>query len=940
MERVAGSAFCENGILARQHGVAPGIPTASTEGEAVGERPTGTVTFLFTDIEGSTRLWEERPDAMRAAVAEHDDLLRGVIEANGGFVFATGGDGFAAAFGRAADAVAAAEQTQAAVAGIDQIAVRMGINTGEVHERDGDYFGPAVNRTARLMAAGHGGQVLVSGVTAELVPGLVLRNLGEHRLRDLGSPMPIWQLGTVEFPQLRSLDELPGNLPVQRTSFVGRADEVKALATLVGSQRLVTLTGPGGVGKSRLALQVGAEVAPEFRDGVWFVGLTALEEGALVAATVVNALGILERRGESPLETLCAWGRARHALVVLDNCEHLLTEVAEVVDRMAEACSTLSVVATSQSSLGVRGEHLWTVAPLSGPGGSPVDSVELFADRARMVRSDFRLTSDNEDAVVEICERLDHIPLAIELAAARVQGMAPADVVRRLDQRLRLLASSDRSAPGRHRTLDAAVRWSYELLDENQRRVFDRCSVFAAPFTIEAAEVTVVGDGVDEWEVLEGILALVVKSLVVADETSDATRYHLLETMRQFGQANLSATGTEAFYRDRHADYYADYVLSRRGQLQGSGDQLALDQVEGELENIRVALRRAADDTSTSRFEELYGALYLTWVARGRASEGMSWATALTGRAILEPARRIRTLGFAAAVANNHSLDLGQELAQAAGDLAATTHAAPPLVALSVMNLGTLMQGRTEEAIAGCDRVIALAPDEPDRFIRSVALGQCLAVLTTCGALDRLEYLQSDVGALAEDLDNQYLRTTVWSEMAPIIHLTDPDHAGEFLRKAYRENKAIGNFANLSMIAMFLALHELRSGDDGAAARWANRALQAASDHGLSYVAATINATVAISKRHSITDATILLSALRSHRSRKQQAGTQIEIDAECRYEASLRRKLGTEFDALYAKGMALDEAAMITSAFNQLDAIVECTDEPTETHVHPEVPR
>ena len=333
----------------------------------VGQLPSGTVTFLFTDIEGSTRLWEDQPEAMRALIAEHDALLRTVIDRNDGFVVKTMGDGFHAAFGRATDAVTAAEAAQAALADLPLIKVRMGINTGEVHDRDGDYFGPPVNRAARLMAAGHGGQILIAGVTADLVPGLVLRNLGEHRLRDLGAPMSIWQLGGGEFPALRTLDELPGNLPVQRTSFVGRTDEVKELAALVGSERLVTLTGPGGVGESRLALQVAAEVAPRFRDGVWFASLASLEEGPLVAASILGAIGVPERRGEPALDTLRGWASMREVLVLVDNCEHLLAEVAEVADALVEAAVGITVFTTSQAPLGVRGEHVWTVVPLSGP---------------------------------------------------------------------------------------------------------------------------------------------------------------------------------------------------------------------------------------------------------------------------------------------------------------------------------------------------------------------------------------------------------------------------------------------------------------------------------------------------------------------------------------------------------------------------------------------
>ena len=714
IESSSGTRACGR-LFARYLCVVVTVGSALDSAPAVTSRavqpPSGTVTFLFTDIEGSTHLWEERPDEMRVWVAEDDALMRSSIAAHGGYVFATGGDGFAAAFGRAGDAVAAAGHAQGALVGVEPIRVRMGINTGEAQERGGDYFGPPVNRTARLMAAGHGGQVLLSAVTAELVPDLVVRNLGEHRLRDLGSPMLVLQLGTGEFPPLRTLDTLPGNLPLQRTSFIGRTREVQELAALVKTERLMTLTGPGGVGKSRLALQVAADAAPEFTDGVWFVSLAALEEGALVAATLLEAFGIPERQGEPNADTLCAWANTREALLIIDNCEHLLSEVAALVDRIAGASAAVTVLATSQAPLGVRGEHVWPVAPFSGSGDAARDSVELFADRARMARADFNLNDQNEAAVVEICARLDHVPLAIELAAARVRGMAPADISLRLDQRLRLLSSSDRAAPGRHRTLDAAVRWSYELLDQTQQRVFDRLSVFAGPFTIEAAEVVVSGEGVDAWEVLDGILALVDKSLVVAGEETGSTRYRLLETMRQFGQANLDAAGDRERYRDRHTGYYADFVLSRRVQLEGSGDLVALDEIEPELENIRVALRQAADDETTSRFEEMFRTLYQLWMTRGRGSEGASWAASLLELPVLDARERILALGVAASVTNPVNLDSARDMAKTAEAIAQSTGAAPALQATAVMGLGAMMQGQTEAAIAHCDRVIAMYPD-------------------------------------------------------------------------------------------------------------------------------------------------------------------------------------------------------------------------------------
>jgi predicted ATPase/class 3 adenylate cyclase len=895
---------------------------------AVIRAPSGTVTFLFTDIEGSSRLWEEHPAEMRELVAQHDMRFRVAIEANDGYVVKATGDGFHAAFGRAADAVKAAERLQAATADLPTLKVRIGINTGEVQERDGDYFGPPVNRAARLMSAAHGGQVLIAGVTADLVPGLTLRNLGEHRLRDLGSPTLVWQLGTGEFPPLQTLDDLPGNLPVQRTSFVGRVEEVKQLGALIETERLVTLTGPGGVGKSRLALQLAAEVAPAFKDGAWFASLASLAEGSLVAGAVLEAVGVSQRQGEPAIDTLCAWSRARDALLVIDNCEHLSAEVAGVVDRVADASTTLRMIVTSQQSLGVRGERLWTVAPLSGAGGVLADSVELFVDRARMARADFSLSADNEAAVIEICTRLDHVPLAIELAAARMRGMAPADIARRLDQRLRLLASSDRLVAGRHRTLDAAMRWSYDLLDETQRRVFDRLSVFAGPFTIEAAEAIVEGEGVEGWEILDRVLALVDKSLVVAEETSAGARYRLLETMRHFGSANLVDSGVHDLYRDRHADYYADYVLSRRPQLHGVGDIPARAEIQRELENIRVALRQAADDVSSSRFDRLYSALFTLWHMSARVPEGAAWAAEFLGRPCADPRERIVALGFAATIANENDIAVGEALANAAEDLAASCDAGPPLVAIAVVALVAMMRGETDAAIAKVERALALAADEPDLFVRIQGLSTSFSVLAVCGAIDRLEGLLREWSPLVEQLGSRFLQMQISNSTAPIIHLTDPDRAGEFLSRVYELNDEMSYIAGNSTNAMFLAFHELRSGNTVAAARWAREALKLSIENTPSFVAQTTNAIVATVKRHSLPDAAVILGALQAHRRRKHQAGTWGEIETEARYEASLRRGLGDQFDDAYAKGLALDEAQMIAYAFAQLDAITQISDQ------------
>ena len=858
---------------------------------------------------------------MRELVAQHDKRFRAAIEANDGYVVKGTGDGFHAAFARAADAVTAAEQLQVAAAHLRSLRVRIGINTGEVQERDGDYFGPAVNRAARLMAAGHGGQVLIAGVTADLVPGLVLRNLGEHRLRDLAGPTIVWQLGIEEFPPLHTLDVLPGNLPVQRTSFIGRVDEVKQVAGLIETERLVTLTGAGGVGKSRLALQVAAEVAPVFKDGAWFVSLASLEESLLVAATILEAVGVPERQGEAAVDTLCTWARARDALVLLDNCEHLLADVAAVVDRVADASTTVRVMVTSQEPLGLRGEHVWTVAPLSGHRGVSGDGVELFVDRARMARADFALNEDNEAAVIEICERLDHIPLAIELAAARMRGMAPADIARRLDQRLRFLASSDRMVAGRHRTLDATVRWSYELLDSTQRRVFDRLSVFAGgSFTIEAAEAIVAGDGVEEWEVLDEVLALVDKSLVIADETPTGARYRILETMRQFGHANLAELGVQQVYSDRHTDYYSEYVLSRRPRLHGVGDVDATADLEGEIDNIRVALRQAAEDRSSSRFERLYSAMFTVW--HGHTLEGAAWAAEFPHRPDVDLRERIVALGFAALVTVDADVVVAATLTEAAEALAATSGAAPPLNAIAVAALVAMMQGETDAAIAKVERALALAPDEPDLFVRTQALSTCCSVLAVCGALDRLDNLRRDLTELAGQLGNRFLQMQILNSIAPIVHIIDPDRAAEFLLRAYELNEEMNHQPLNSTNAMFIALHELRSGRTRAAARWAGQSLRLSIDQAPTFIAMATNAIVATIKRHSPIDAAVLLGALRAHRERRSQAGSPPEIASEARYEASLRRGLGNEFEVAYARGLALNETEMIAYAFAQLDAV------------------
>jgi class 3 adenylate cyclase len=393
--------------------------------------PSGTVTFLFTDIEGSTRLWEARPSEMRVALARHDEVLRSAVESVGGFVFSSGGDGFAAVFGRAGDAVAAALAAQHALTSMEwptglELRVRMGLHTGEAQERDGDYFGSALNRAARLMAAAHGGQIVCSRGTADLIRDALpdeveLIDLGEHRLRDLTRSEWVFQIDqpglTREFPTLRSVDTLPGNLPVQPNRFVGRTALIERVSGLVADSAVVTLTGPGGVGKTRLALQVAAALQPEFADGAWFVDLAPVNTPERVAAVVLETLSYTLAADEENVTGLCARLRRRRSLLVIDNCEHLVAGVAAVVDAISTSAPDVRVIATSREGLGVPAEHVLPVTPLATDADG--DAVELFVTRARAARPDFALDADNTVTVAELCRRLDGIPLAIELAAAR-----------------------------------------------------------------------------------------------------------------------------------------------------------------------------------------------------------------------------------------------------------------------------------------------------------------------------------------------------------------------------------------------------------------------------------------------------------------------------------------------------------------------------------------
>lgn len=580
---------------------------------------------MFSDIEGSTRLWQAYPEAMKSALAIHDSVIADAVSSCGGRVFKHTGDGVAAVFESARGAVLAATQIQRAFAHTDfsaigELRVRIGIHTGEVEGREDDFFGEVVSRTARLMSVGHGGQTLVSQVAAQLAgpDSFPFQDLGEHRLRDLSRPERIYELVVegFDFPPLRTLDRATHNLPVLTTSFVGRNQEVSELATLVLASRLVTVTGVGGSGKTRVALQAAAELVSEFSGGVWFVELAAVADPDRVDGAVGDVLGVSYQVGASVRETILDHLRATSALLVIDNCEHVISASADLVEDIVTHAPNVRVVATSRELLGVPGEVSYGLRSMRVPAADDdpetvrnADSVRLFEDRAMAARPDFRVTPVNENAVVEICRRLDGMPLAIELAAARLRSFSPAQVAEHLDQRFRLLTGGSRTALPRQQTLTATIEWSYRLLDESEQALFRRLSIFQGGFTFEAVTAVCAGAPVEEFDVLELLPALVDKSLVVAEERSNGVRYHLLETIRQFGRDRLDESGQADTWRERHARHFA--ALSRMGttaNLNGPDKEVWIDRLTTELDNIRQACTWAigVEDTALAT-DALYG---------------------------------------------------------------------------------------------------------------------------------------------------------------------------------------------------------------------------------------------------------------------------------------------------------------------------------------------
>jgi predicted ATPase/class 3 adenylate cyclase len=558
------------------------------------------VTFLFTDIEGSTQRWERRPDAMRVALGRHSSLMRDAIEAHGGYVFKTIGDAFCSAFGMAPAALAAARAAQEALSAedfpsVDGLLVRMAVHTGHVEERDRDYLGSAVNRAARLLAIGHGGQVLVSHAAADLVqeampPQSDLRDLGAHRLKDLTRPERVYQLvapGLIEnFPALRSLEQMPNNLPQQPTSFVGRENELREIEALLEQHRLVTLVGMGGSGKTRCAMQAGAELLDRFIDGVWLIDLAPLSDPSLVVAEIAQTLGVREVPNHPLLETLLTFLERRQLLLILDNCEHVIGEVRRVAAGILRGGAGVNILATSRENLSIAGEHVFRLPSLSLPAG-----MALFTDRARASDAGYALADENARYVSDICRRLDGLPLAIELAAARVKVLSPQQLAQRLDERFRVLTGGDRSALPRQQTLRATIDWSFDLLDERERALFRRLSRFAGGWTLQAAAEVCSDEGAaDDLDMLDSLSAFVDKSLVSTEEYGDDRRYRMLFSIREYALERLREAGETETIAGKHARFYAGFARELQPLVDALEDAEWRRRLGAEIDNLRAAI--------------------------------------------------------------------------------------------------------------------------------------------------------------------------------------------------------------------------------------------------------------------------------------------------------------------------------------------------------------
>jgi predicted ATPase len=845
---------------------------------------------------------------MRTALLAHDKVLRTAIEDHDGFLFSHSGDGVVAAFASPMSAVNAAINAQREL----QLPVRMGIATGEAELRDGDYFGTVLNRAARVMSAGHGGQILVADSTAGLLSGVDLLELGPRRLRDVPIPVGVFQVRSaglrVEFPPLRALDTMPGNLRPATTSLIGRVSEVDAIKTAVRSHRLVTLTGVGGVGKTRLALEVATQLTDEFPDGVWFFELAAVSDPASVPDAVAAVLGITQQPGMTVSESVAAALEGRSRLLVFDNCEHVLDAVADLIEAIFSHSQTVSVLATSREGLRVADEHLWAVPSLDLTDGIESSAAALFVERAAAVRQEVLLTATTESAaVVEICRQLDGIPLGIELAASRMQSMTATEVRDRLGDRFRLLVGSRRGLE-RHQTLRHAVQWSYDLLDDGERSVLNRCSVFAGGFDLAGAQAVTGSD--DDIATLDILDALVRKSLMVADHSSGRTRYSMLETIRQFAEEQLAATGKATEARTSHARHFAHREPDIMSLWDSPRQREAYDWFTTELANLRTAFRWAADrgDLDDAASIATYAAFLGLCIDN---YEPIAWAEEL-----IEPARAVdhSRLAFLYVIASqcytSGRVEEAVRYSDAGIPVVESGRGEVPFGIEGLLSITYLYAGQPELAVDWCRSRVQSGRDTHTmsrvNLIVSLTAAQSYedAIAATAGLIEAAE------------------ATNPWALSYALIafgvaHLhADPVRALEAGRRGLQVAEGSGNRLTGTYLAMLVGRVELLYGDSLRALHFIAVAIHNYHDSGNPMtMRAPMAALAAVLDRMGRYEPAAIIAGFASSPFAVTMAPELLTATAH------LRTALGDQaYESLAGKGEAMTTAAMVTYAYDQID--------------------
>jgi predicted ATPase len=757
------------------------------------------LTFLFTDIEGSTRRWEADEDAMRMALETHNQALREAVTTHDGTIFNYTGDGMCAVFASPGSAVDAAIDAQRTL----ELPVRMGIATGEAELRGDDYFGTVLNRTARVMAAGHGGQVLLDGTTASLISGVDLIALGRRRLRDIARPVDMFQVRVpglrTEFPPLKTVDPTPGNLRPATTSFVGREADVAEVQAALKAHRLVTLTGVGGVGKTRLALEVASRAVNDFTDGVWVIELAPVGDPGAVPDVVAATMGITQQPGLSMAESI---GRAledRSRLLVFDNCEHLIDAAADIIEAIFAHSLTVAVLATSREGLRLSDEQLWPVPSLDVRAGANSAAATLFIDRALSVSPAVSVAAPDEAAVaVEICRRLDGIPLAIELAASRMMSMTVTEIRDRLDDRFRLLVGSRRGLE-RHQTLRHAVQWSYDLLGNNEKDLLTRCSVFAGGFDLAAACAVTASN--DEFGTLDLLDALVRKSLMVVDRTSGQTRFSMLETIRQFAEEQLVASYGGDITRSSHARHFAQRQADVMAQWDSPRQREAYEWFVDELANLRTAFRWAADhDDLDTAADIAVNATFLGYMVE--QWEPIAWAEELIPHAKAAQHPRLAQLyvgaSYCAAVGRANDF---LEYAEAAGKAITSGQFDEMYEGFEcAVAAGYNTVGRPDRAVEWCRATIARNLGIPTH-----AQALMVIAMAVIGASDEAIEASQNMLAVARRASNPSLAGATLLAYGWVRRHADPAAAYEALRQGWTIAEESGNRQQASITAGLLS---------------------------------------------------------------------------------------------------------------------------------------